>query len=101
MKIQLKQINSPWRRLVITLLVNTLLWLSASSRQRAHWVGRRGRRPQYHGLWVIPLLFGGAIFFLEPHDIAVWAAIWGSATAVIVSLYIFYHAVRLRITSQE
>jgi len=61
----------------------------SSPRARAHWVGhqRRPVRPERH---MITLLFLCAIVFLEPRDVAVWAAIWGGVTSMFVVLATVY-----------
>jgi hypothetical protein len=61
----------------------------SSPRARIHWVGDRRRpvRPERH---MITLLFLCAIVFLEPRDVAVWATIWGGATAMFVVLATVY-----------
>ena len=93
MKEKLSQIKSPWLRFYITFLIVFFYCRDKfrGPRARAHWVGYRRRpvRPERH---MIALLFFCAMIFLEPRDVAVWAAIWGGVTAIVVimaTIYIF------------
>ena len=92
MKQTLSRIRSPWRRLAITLLLDTLVWLSKWSRRRAHWVGHPRRSKS--GLLIIPAIFGTAILLLEPREILVWSAVWGGVIAMLVSAHTFYRILR-------
>ena len=82
MKHKLDRIYNPWRRLAITLLINTLLQISKlqSARARAHWVGaakrpRRLERPLFFVVLFLPVLL------LELNQYLIWAVVWGGAAS--------------------
>jgi hypothetical protein len=81
------------------LCLRLLIWLAiyrvrclvqrlTPSRARIHWIGHyRRRRLERH---LIILLFLCAVIFLEPHEFALWSAIWGGATAFFIVFYTIY-----------
>ena len=87
-KRKLSQIHSSSRRFLFSLYLAGLLLIDhlISRRAQVHWVGvrRRVRRPERR---VTILIFLCAIVLMEPYEVAMWAAIWGGMTAIMVSLY--------------
>ena len=87
----LKRIQTPWRRRLITSLINFLLWLSLvrGPRAQAHWIGRanRRRRPErlvYLGILVISFLL------VEPHQYMFWSVMWGGTLSIFLNLHTVY-----------
>jgi hypothetical protein len=91
MKEKLARIRAPWRRLIITLLINTFLLISrfAVSRRHFHWVGG-ARRPRRHERALTLLLLIGAAAVLELRQYLYWAVLWGGFFALFVNLYSIY-----------
>jgi hypothetical protein len=77
---------------MITVLVNSLLWLGTlqpSSRARVHWVGGP-RRPHRRERFMIGSLFACAIIVLKPHEYAYWCALIGGGISIFVVLCTVY-----------
>ena len=91
MRHKLSQIKTPWRRLLITILIHGLLLIGryASPRARIHWLGHYHRpRRLERALGLLMLL--GAVLFLEPHQLVVWSTMWGGFFAIFIILYTIY-----------
>jgi len=94
MKQKLSHINSPWRRLSITVFVNSLLFLNhfTSPRARIHWIGSHRRRRRLERP-VIILLFVSAMILLEAREYVIWSTIWGGVTAFFILLHTIYRLI--------
>jgi len=91
MKNKLSRIKSPWRRLLVSLVLSCLIFIGIfeSHRSRFHWVGGRYRHSRLERPLFILLIFG-AILLLNPHQYIHWSIIWGGA----FSLFTIYETVR-------
>jgi hypothetical protein len=92
MKDKLSRITNPWHRLMITVLVNSLLWLGTllpSSRARVHWIGGP-RRPRRIERPIVAAMFISAMALLEPHQYAYWCALIGGGVSIFVVLCTVY-----------
>lgn len=88
-------IQSPVRRLLITVVINFFYWFSLMvdypmqiarsyrPRARVHWMGRanRPRRPE-RAFMVFTFL--GAILFLPAEQLLLWSVGWGSVVSMFV-----------------
>jgi len=94
MKRKLSQIRTPWRRRLITFLVNVLVFLGrhSSIRARVHWLGRQQRPRRLERLLGMFLILG-AMLILEPRQLALWSIIWGGFFAISLNLYTVYHLI--------
>lgn len=97
MKDKLHQIQNPWHRFMITVLVNSLLLLSQvqSFRSRVHWVGGPRRSRRLERLAII-VLFVFAFILLEPHQLAYWSTLLGWFTSIFVATYSIYFVIPRR-----
>jgi hypothetical protein len=90
-------IQTPWRRLLVTILINALVIIGrfSSARARMHWVGHFPRPRRLERLLGFLLLVVSMII-LEPHQIAVWSMMWGGFFAIFLNLYMIYRFVPRR-----
>lgn len=93
MREKLARIRSPWRRLLITILINSMLLVSSFKprRARVHWIGHNNHsRPRrYERALSFFLLFGGMLF-LEPREYILWVTLWGGGLAIFINLQVIY-----------
>jgi len=89
MKEKLSRIRSPWRRLILSLVIAGLAVLSKikSRRAQVHWIGAYNRPRRRERMLIAFLILISAIV-LKPHQYAMWAAVWGG----IASFYIILHS---------
>src|SRR5215510_2110598 len=94
MRNRLTFIHQPWRRLFVTIVINTFFFLSrllqAHSRQRIHWIGKYSRPARPERAFIV-LTFVSAMILLEPHDYAVWAMLIGGVTSCMVFIQSVFH----------
>src|SRR5687768_2972083 len=89
MKQKLQRIQSPFRRLIVSLLINACVWISTTgaSRAQVHWTSsprpRRRERPLF------ALLIGSAWTLLESHEFVLWSAL-GGGIAIFLVQYMLY-----------
>lgn len=86
MKQRLSLIRRTWRRLLVTAVVGSLFFLNCvciRPRARFHWIHPRQRARRLERRLIV-LLFLIAMILLEPREYAMWAAIWGGVTAIVV-----------------
>jgi len=87
MKEKLSRIKSPWRRLLLSLVIGVLVALSQiksqSVRARVHWLGRahRPRRLERIFLFVVMVL---STIILEPRQYMLWVICWGGGVSLFV-----------------
>lgn len=95
MKYKLSCIRSPWRRLLIALLVNSLLIIAGfrSPRSYAHWLGNRSRPPRIERPFFV-IVFFGAMLLLETHQYLLWSIIWGVGFSLFVIVDAFLKTFR-------
>jgi len=94
MKQKLSRISSPWRRLGITILVNSLVFFDhfTSPRAQIHWIGTHRRRPRLERRLII-LLFVCAMILLEEREYVIWSAIWGGLTSIFIIVHTVYRLI--------
>lgn len=97
MKNKLGQIQSPWRRFLITLVIHLFVLMGQLSgpRARIHWLGHHNR-PRRRERLLGALLVLGAMLVLNPHQFAFWSAVWGGFFAIFLNLYMIYRLVPYR-----
>lgn len=91
MREKFSRIRSPWYRLYITLLIVLFYFRDKlrSPRARVHWLGRHSR-PQRYERELFSALIVSSIAVLEPLELCLWAAAWGGAASVFVTLHSIY-----------
>lgn len=91
MKNKLAQIKTPWRRLLITVLVHLFVMAGRFSSPRAHvhWLGHHDRPRRRERLLGV-LLVLVAMLILEPHQFVFWSTLWGGFFAIFLNLYMIY-----------
>ena len=87
MKEKLSRIRAPWRRLLVSLFLSSLVFMGRfkSSRSYMHWIGHAHRPRRLERLLSVFLLFI-AMVFLEPRQYVLWCAVWGGAASLFVIL---------------
>jgi hypothetical protein len=99
MKHKLSRIRSPWRRRLISLLINTILFFTPkpkSRRSKVHWAGHAHRPRRYERL-LMAVLLPLAVIVLGQHDYLIWAAAWGSLLAFAINGYLLFRFIPRRI----
>jgi len=76
-------------RLIVYRISCLLTKFFVTPRARVHWIGYR-RRPIRPERFLIVSIFVSATIFLEPRDVAVWAAVWGGTTSIAVVMVAIY-----------
>jgi hypothetical protein len=91
MKHKLSRIRSPWRRLLVSLVLSCLVALAniQSPRARIHWVGNHARPRRLERVLFL-LLLPIPILLLEPRQYLHWSLAWGSLASAFVVVYSFY-----------
>jgi len=93
MKEKLSRIRSPWRRLLISILINSLVAfdqiVSRSPRARVHWVGSHARPRRLERILFMIVLFA-AMFTFDAHQYILWACVWGTAASIFVIVHSIY-----------
>lgn len=94
MKQKLSQIHTPWRRLLVTILINFFVFLGrhSSSRAHIHWVGHHDRPRRLERLLGVLLLIY-SMLILDPHQIVLWSLMWGGFFAIFLNLYTIYRLI--------
>lgn len=94
MKNKLSQIKSPWRRFLITVMVDLLVLVGRLSGPRAyiHWLGHHDR-PRRRERILGGLLILGAMLMLEPYQFVFWSTLWGGFFAIFLNLYTIYRLI--------
>jgi len=89
MKEKLSRIKSPWRRLLISSVINCLVAFEQvrSPRRRVHWIGSHNRPRRLERAFFIIVLFAAMLTF-DPHQYVVWSTIWGTFFAFTVNFYL-------------
>lgn len=98
MKDKLSRIRSPWRRLLISLVINCLVAFDQvrSPRRKIHWVGSHARPRRLERAFAIVVMFVAMLTF-EPHQYMAWAIAWGGGASLFVIVLTMYKLVQ-RIT---
>lgn len=91
MKEKLSRIKSPWRRLLISLVLSALVVMDQthSPRKRVHWIGSHARPRRLERTFFNVVLFAAMLTF-DAHQYVIWALMWGSAASLFVILYTLY-----------
>ena len=91
MKDKLSRIKSPWRRLLISLVINCLVAFDQvrSPRRRIHWIGSHARPRRLERAFAIVVLFAAMLTF-EPHQYVVWATVWGGGASLFIIVNTLY-----------
>lgn len=91
MKEKLSRIKSPWRRLLISLVINCLVAFEQvrSPRRHVHWIGSHARPRRLERTFFIVVLFAAMLTF-DAHQYVIWALMWGSAASLFVILNTLY-----------
>jgi hypothetical protein len=97
MKQKLSRIRSPWRRLVLSLCMTSLVLINifTSSRARIHWLGHYGR-PRRRERALFLCLFLLSMLLLEAEQYLLWATAWGGALAIFINLHTIYRLIPLK-----
>lgn len=91
MKDKLSRIRSPWRRLMISLVLSALVAMDQahSPRKRVHWIGSPARPRRLERVFFIVVLFAAMLTF-DAHQYVIWSLAWGSAASLFVILNTLY-----------
>jgi hypothetical protein len=96
MKEKLSRIRSPWRRLILSLVIAGLVALSQticlanrSPRSHIHWLGHamRPRRLERVFFFVVMVV---AMIALETRQYMIWAMLWGGGASLFVIVKTMY-----------
>lgn len=95
MKDKLSRIKSPWRRLMISLVINCLVAFDQvrSPRRRIHWIGSHTRPRRLERAFFIVVLFAAMLTF-DAHQYMVWAVAWGGGASLFVIIFALYKLVQ-------
>jgi len=98
MKEKLSRIRSPWRRLLISILINSLVAFdqvgrSMSPRARVHWIGSQDRPRRLERILFVVVVFVAMLTF-DPHGYEVWAILWGSGASIFVIVRSIYKVIQ-------
>ena len=97
MKEKLSRIQSPWRRLIISLVINCLVAFdqARSPRRRIHWIGSHSRPRRLERTFFIVVMFAAMLTF-DAHQYIVWALAWGAGASLFVIIFTLYKLVQHR-----
>lgn len=85
MKEKLSRIRSPWRRLLLSLVIAGLVALSKlkSPRAHIHWLGHAMRPRRLERVFLFVVMVVATIAF-EPRQYIAWAMLWGGGASLFV-----------------
>lgn len=98
MKEKLSRIRSPWRRLLLSLVLSAMVFIdqAKSPRSKVHWIGVHDRPRRLERALFIALLFI-SMFVFEPRQYILWASIWGGGVSLYIILHSFLIVVRVKV----
>jgi len=95
MKEKLSRIRSPWRRLIISLVISCLVAFDQvrSPRRKVHWIGSHNRPRRLERAFFIVVMFV-AMLTLESHEYIAWSIVWGGGASLFVIIFTLYKLVQ-------
>lgn len=97
MKEKFSQLRPGWRRLILSLLISFLFFISRPRRRRArvHWLGNMHRPRRFERPLIFAIIFVALPVF-EFDQYLLWLSAWGGGAAVFINLCAAYKLIPRR-----